>query len=95
MQCQIRNAEPEAEASTSADTDMEIGAGEHRVRFREERADSPRHHLDASSDRESVVEPREKTPRRAETSESVVARPSSNRWLQLLQATIQLESDST
>ena len=37
-----------------------------------ERADSPRHHLDASSDRESMEEPRGKMPRRAETSESVV-----------------------
>ena len=44
------HAEPEAEASTSAGTDMEIGVGHRRVRFREER-DSPRHHLDASSDR--------------------------------------------
>ena len=48
-------------------TDMEIGAGDRRVRFREERADSPRHHLDASSDRESMVEPRGKTPRRSES----------------------------
>ena len=51
---------------------MEIGAGERRVRFREERADSPRHHLDASSDKEPVVEPRGKIPRRAEMSESFV-----------------------
>ena len=66
------HAEPEAEVSTSAGTDMEIGAGDHRVRFREERADSPRHHLDASSDRESMVEPRGQMSRSAETSESVV-----------------------
>ena len=55
------HAEPEAEASTSAGTDMKIGVG-----------DSPRHHLDASSDGESMEEPRGKMPRRAETSESVV-----------------------
>ena len=66
------HAEPEAEVSTSASTDMEIVAGDRRVRFREERADSPRHHLDASSDRESMVEPSGKTPRRAETSGSAV-----------------------
>ena len=65
------HAEPEAEASTSAGTDMEIGVSDRRVRFREER-DSPRHHLDVSSDRELVEEPRGKTPRRSETSESVV-----------------------
>ena len=65
------HAEPEAEASTSAGTDMETGVGDRRVRFREER-DSPRHHLDASSDRESMEEPRWKIPRRSETSESVV-----------------------
>ena len=65
------HAEPEAEASTSADTDMETGVNDRRVRFREER-DSPRHHLDASSDRESMEEPRGKIPKRAETSESVV-----------------------
>ena len=50
---------------------MEIGVGDRRVRVREER-DSPRHHLDVSSDRELVEEPRGKIPRRAETSESVV-----------------------
>ena len=65
------HAEPEAEVSTSAGTDVVIGVGNRRVRFREER-DSPRHHLDASSDRESMEEPRGKMPRRAETSESVV-----------------------
>ena len=63
------HAEPEAEVSTSVGTDMEIGVGNRRVRCREER-DPLRHHLDASSDRESM-EPRGKTPRRAETSESV------------------------
>ena len=63
--------EPEAEVSTSAATDMVIGVSDRKVRFREER-DSPRHHLDASSDRESMEEPRGKMPRRAETSESVV-----------------------
>ena len=31
------HAEPEAKASTSAGTDMEIGVGDRRVRFREER----------------------------------------------------------
>ena len=65
------HTEPEAEVSTSAGTDMEIGAGDRRVRFREER-DPPRHHLDASSDRESMEKPCGKTPRRPETSESVV-----------------------
>ena len=65
------HAEPEAEASTSAGTDMEIGVGDLRVRFREE-GDSSRHHLDTSSDRESMEEPRAKMPRRAKTSESVV-----------------------
>ena len=34
------HAEPEAKVSTSAGTDMEIVAGDRRVRFREERADS-------------------------------------------------------
>ena len=38
------HAEPEAKVSTSASTDMEIVAGDRRVRFREERADQPRHH---------------------------------------------------
>ena len=65
------HAEPEAEVSTSAGTDMEIGVSDRRVRFREER-DSARHHLDASSDGESMEEPRGKMPRRAESSESVV-----------------------
>ena len=65
------HAEPEAEVSTSAGTDMEAGVNDRRVRFREER-DSPRHHLDASSDGESMEEPRGKIPRRAETSECVV-----------------------
>ena len=65
------HVEPEAEVSTSVGTDMEIGIGDRRVRIREER-DSPRHHLEASSDRESMEEPRRKMPRRAETSESVV-----------------------
>ena len=63
------HAEPEAEVSTSAGTDMEIGVSDRRVRFRE---DSLRHHLDASSDRDSMEEPHRKIPRRAETSESVV-----------------------
>ena len=65
------HAKPEAEVSTSAGTDMEIGVSDRRVRFREER-DSPRHHLDVSSDRESMEEPRGKIPRRAEASESAV-----------------------
>ena len=65
------HAEPEAEVSTPADTDMEIGVSDRRVRFREER-DYLRHHLDVSSDRELTKEPRVKMPRRAETSESVV-----------------------
>ena len=65
------HAELEAEVSTSAGTDMEIGVSDRRVRFREAR-DPPRHHLDISSDRESMEEPRGKIPRRAETSESVV-----------------------
>ena len=65
------HAEPEAEASTSASTDMEIGVSDRRVRFREE-GNSPKHHLDASSDRESMEEWRGKMPRRAGTSKSVV-----------------------
>ena len=64
------HAEPEAEASTSAGTDMEIGVRDRRVRFRE--GDSSRHHLDVSSDRVSMEEPRGKIPRRVETSESLV-----------------------
>ena len=77
--------EPEAEASTSAGTDVDIRVDDRRVRFREEE-DSSRHHLDVSSDRESMEEPRGKIPRRAETSESAVpfvipkqVRPSSDR----------------
>ena len=66
------HAEPEPEVSTSAATDMEIGVSDHRVRFREER-DPPGRHLDVSSDRELTEEPRGKTPRRAQTSESVVS----------------------
>ena len=62
------HAEPEDETSTSAGTDME---NDRRVRFREE-GDSPRHHVDVSSDRELIEESRGKIPRRAETSESVV-----------------------
>ena len=65
------HAEREAEVSTSAGTDMEIGVSDGSVRFREKR-DPPRHHLDASSDRQLTEEPRGKMPRRAETSESVV-----------------------
>ena len=65
------HAEPEAEVSTSACTDMEIGVSDRRVRFREER-DHLRHHLDVSSDRELTEEPRGKMPRRAETSEFAV-----------------------
>ena len=65
------HAEPEAEVSTSAGTDMEIGVNDRRVRFREER-DPSRHHLDVSSDRELTEEPLGKMPRRAETNESVV-----------------------
>ena len=61
--------EPEAEVSTSIGTDMEIGARDHRVRTREENNDSPRHNPDASTDRESTAEPREKVQRRAGTSE--------------------------
>ena len=49
-------AEPEAEVSTSAGTDMEFGVSDRRVRFREER-DSPRHHLDVPSDQKSMEEP--------------------------------------
>ena len=65
------HAEPEAEASISAGRDMEIGVSDRRVRFREER-DPPGHHLDVSSDRELMEEPRWTIPRRAETSESAV-----------------------
>ena len=46
------HAEPEAEASTSAGADMEIGVGDRRVRFREEGA-SWRRHLTRPSNRES------------------------------------------
>ena len=63
---------PSNSGRTSASTDMEIVAGDRRVRFQEERADPPRHHLDASSDQEAMVEQRGKTPRRAETSRPVV-----------------------
>ena len=66
------HAEPEAEVSTSASTDIQIVANDRWIRFREERADPPRHHLDASSDQEAMVGPRGKTPRRAETSGFVV-----------------------
>ena len=48
MPDQKLNAEPEAEASTSAGTDMEI----------REEGDSSRHTMDVSSDRESMEEPR-------------------------------------
>ena len=68
--------EPEAEVLTSAGTVMEIGVGDRRVRFREE-GDSSRQHLDTSSDRESMEEPRGKMPRRSETSESAVPSQSS------------------
>ena len=65
------HAEPQAEVSTSAGTDMEIGVNDRRVRFREER-DPP----ETSSGRilRSRVNggTRGKMPRRAETSESVV-----------------------
>ena len=54
------HAEPEAEVSTPAGTDMEIGVSDRRVRFREER-DPLRHHLDVSSDRELTEEPRAAT----------------------------------
>ena len=63
------HVEPEAEVSTSIGTDMETGASDRRVRVREEGTDSPRRHVDAPPDRESMVEPRWKTPRRAEASE--------------------------
>ena len=66
------HAEPEADFSTSAGTDMEFGVNDRMGRFREERTDSPRHHLDVPSDQKSMEEPRGKMPRRAETSESVV-----------------------
>ena len=56
------HVEPEAEASTSAGTDVEIGVGDRSVRFREE-GDSSRHPLDVSSDRGSMEEPRGKMPR--------------------------------
>ena len=87
------DAEPEAEASTSAGTDIEIGVNDRRVRFREERG-SPRHHLDASSDRESMEEPRGKIPRRAETSESVVPFHSSETSPSELQQSTAAASDN-
>ena len=94
------HAEPEAEVSTPAGTDMEIGVSDRRVRFREER-DPPRHHLD-----ELTEEPRGKKPRRAETSESVVpfhsSEASASGLQQVstaaasdLQVITRLESDST
>ena len=51
--------------------DKEIGVGDRRVRFREEREIPRDINLDASSDRELMEEPREKIPRRDETSEPV------------------------
>ena len=65
------HAEPKAEASTSAGTDMEIGVGDRRIRSREG-GDSSRHCLDVSSDRGSMEEPRGEIPRRAEIHESVI-----------------------
>ena len=95
------HAEPEAEASTSAGTDMETEVNDRRVRFREER-DSPRHYLDASPDRESMVEPHRKCrdeQRLVNTACLFVPRRqvhlSLPRRVQLLQAILQLESDST
>ena len=90
------HAEPEADVSTSAGTDMDIGVNDRRVRFPEER--DPRRHLDVSSDRELMEEPCGKVPRRAETSESVVpflakqARPRYNRRAQPLQVKTDPES---
>ena len=89
------HTELEAEASTSAGTDMETGVFDRRVRFREERErESPRHHLDASSDRESMEEPRGKIPRRAETSEPVVPFHSSEAISSELQQVIAAVSDN-
>ena len=51
------HAEPEAEVATSIASDMEIESRDRRVRLREESTDPPRHTLDASTDRESMVEP--------------------------------------
>ena len=63
------HAEPETEVSTSAGTDMEIGVGDRRVRFREERAETPSGRILGPGVDGGT---REKAPRRAETSESVV-----------------------
>ena len=65
------HAEPEAGVSTSAGADVEIGVGDRRVRFREER-DFPKNPSGRLLGLVSMVEPRGKTPRRAETGESVV-----------------------
>ena len=63
------DAEPEAEVATPIGTDMEIKSSDRRVRFGEDSIDPPRHTLDASTDWESMVEPRGKVPRRPEISE--------------------------
>ena len=59
----------ESDAEVSIDTDMETGVSDRRVLLREEDIVSPRYHLDAPSDRESMVESRGKTSWRAEASE--------------------------
>ena len=50
------HAEPKAEVSTSIGTDMEIGSSYRRVRLEGESTDTPRHHPDASPDRELMTQ---------------------------------------
>ena len=66
------HAMPEAEVTASAGTDMEIESSDRRGSTPRREHRSPRHTLDASTDRESMVEPRGKMPRRAEISEHSV-----------------------
>ena len=72
------DSQPEPELNAPANCNaMEIGVGDRRVRFRDERDSSVIAGFDFemrehSSDRGSMEEPRGKMPRRAETSESVV-----------------------
>ena len=93
------HAEPETQVATSIGTDTEIESRDRRVRVREESTDPSRHTLDTSPDRESMVEPRGRMPRRAEISEHGVScvppsqvHPSLSRRVQLLPATLQTET---
>ena len=97
----VPGQKPEAEASTSAGTDMETGVGDRRVRFRGER-DSPRHHLDVSSDRELMEKRVGKCRDELRQVNPLFlfilpkqARPRYNRRAQPLQVVTHPESDST